>query len=160
MTACIMVQPSSFMPSGIRMSQVGDVYLFKFTDDLQDRLEVLLDENKEDALTPAERAELDGISELLRIFTFINAQLVAQAKACPSELEDLYDAIPLWGGQANALNPTVPNVSEVARPLLWEERDKIKQNLRARFANVSENRSLVDELIAERRQAAKREATE
>jgi hypothetical protein len=94
MTTQLMVQPSSFMPSGIVMSQLGDVYVFKFTDELQSRLEDLLDRNKQDNLTQDERAELDGISELSRIFTLINAQLAAQAKWCPRKLEDLSDNVP------------------------------------------------------------------
>jgi hypothetical protein len=89
MTTQLMVQPSSFMPSGVVMSQLGDVYIFKFTDELQSRLEDLLDKNKQDNLTQDERAELDGISELSRIFTLINAQLAAQAKWCSRKLEYL-----------------------------------------------------------------------
>jgi hypothetical protein len=91
MTTQLMVQPSSFMPSGVSMGQLGDVYIFRFTDELQSRLEELLDKNKRDGLTQDERAELDGISELSRIFTLINAQLAAQAKWCPRKLEDLSD---------------------------------------------------------------------
>jgi hypothetical protein len=91
MTTQLMVQPSSFMPSGVSMSQLGDVYIFRFTDELQSRLEELLDKNKRDGLIQDERAELDGISELSRIFTLINAQLAAQAKWCPRKLEDLSD---------------------------------------------------------------------
>lgn len=142
------------MRSGIRMSQVGDVYLFKLTDDLQDRLEELLDRNKQDTLTQAERAELDGLSDLSRIFTFINAQLAAQANNCPAQLEALYDA------PAISANPATANLSEAARPLLSDERDTIKQWLRVRFAHLPPTRSLVDELVAERRQAAKRETVE
>jgi hypothetical protein len=36
----------------------------------------------------------------------------------------------------------------------------MKQRLKARFAKVSKERSLVDELIAERREAAQREVAE
>jgi hypothetical protein len=94
MTPQLMVQPSSFIRSGVRMSQLGEVYLFKFTDELQARFEELLTKNKQDALTQDERAELDGISELSRIFTLINAQLAAQAKWCPTQLENLSDNEP------------------------------------------------------------------
>ncbi|MDM9380563.1 hypothetical protein QUB80_07570 [Chlorogloeopsis sp. ULAP01] len=94
MIAQEMVQPSFFMRSGVRMSQFGDFYIFKFTDELQSRFEELLGKNKQDLLTKEERAELDGISELSRIFTFINAQLAAQAKWCPTQLENLYDNEP------------------------------------------------------------------
>lgn len=71
------------MGSGVRMSQFGDACIFKFTENLQARFEVLLNKNKLDALTQKERAELDGISELSRILTLINAQLAAQANWCP-----------------------------------------------------------------------------
>jgi hypothetical protein len=89
MTPQLMIQPSSFVRSGVQLSQLGEVYLFKFTDELQTRFEVLLNKNRQDALTSEERAELEGISELSRIFTLMNAQLAAQAKWCPSQLEDL-----------------------------------------------------------------------
>ncbi|RAM48659.1 MAG: hypothetical protein C6Y22_26815 [Hapalosiphonaceae cyanobacterium JJU2] len=94
MIAQEMVQPSFFMRSGVRMSLFGDVYIFKFTDELQSRFEELLGKNKQDLLAKEERAELDGISELSRIFTFINAQLAAQAKWCPTQRENLYDDEP------------------------------------------------------------------
>jgi hypothetical protein len=90
----LMVQPSSFMRSGVRMSQFGDVYIFKFTDELQSRFEHLLAKKKQDLLTQEEQAELDGISELSKIFTLINAQLAAQAKWCETHLENLYDNEP------------------------------------------------------------------
>jgi hypothetical protein len=92
MTTQLMVQPSSFMPSGVSMSQLGEVYIFRFTDELQFRLEELLDKNKRDGLTQDERAELDGISELSRIFTLINAQLAAQAKWCPQKFDISFDS--------------------------------------------------------------------
>jgi hypothetical protein len=94
MIAQLMVQPSSFIRSGVQMSQIGDVAIFKFTDQLQTRMEALLSKNKQDALTDEERAELDGITELSRVFTLINAQLAAQAKWCPAKLEDLSDNEP------------------------------------------------------------------
>jgi hypothetical protein len=78
MVAQFMAQPSSLMRSGIIMSQMGEVYLFKFNDELQTRFEDL----QQQSLTPAEQAELAGISDLSRIFTLINAQLAVQAKWC------------------------------------------------------------------------------
>ena len=71
------------------MSEFGDIYLFKFTDELQSRFEELLENKKADALTPEEEAEYVGISELERIFTLINAQLAAKTKWCPNQLENL-----------------------------------------------------------------------
>ena len=49
---------------------------------------------------------------------------------------------------------------EEAGRLVLEKPDTIKQRLKARFAQLPKNRSLVDELISERRDAAKREASE
>ncbi|QLE54888.1 hypothetical protein [Nostoc sp. TCL26-01] len=89
MTTQLMIQPSSLMSSGIRMSEFGDIYLFKFTDELQSRFEELLEKKKADTLTSEEEAEYVGISELERIFTLINAQLAAKSKWCPNKLEDL-----------------------------------------------------------------------
>lgn len=103
MTAQFMVQPSSLMRSGMQMSQLGEVYLFKFNDELQDRFEDLLLQKKQHALTPAEQAEFEGISELSRIFTLINAQLATQAKWCPPRLADLSDNVPNLS--ANTVTP-------------------------------------------------------
>ncbi|BAZ53199.1 hypothetical protein NIES4103_58710 [Nostoc sp. NIES-4103] len=89
MTTQLMVQPSSLISSGIKMSEFGDIYLFKFTDELQSRFEELLEKKKADALTPEEEAEYIGISELERIFTLINAQLAAKSKWCANKLENL-----------------------------------------------------------------------
>jgi len=89
MTPQLMVQPSTLMSSGIRMSEFGNIYLFKFTWELQSHFEELLEKKKADILTPEEEAEYAGISELERIFTLINAQLAAKSKCCPTQLEDL-----------------------------------------------------------------------
>jgi hypothetical protein len=89
MTTQLMVQPSSLISSGIKMSEFGDIYLFKFTDELQSRFEELLEKKKADALTAEEEAEYIGISELERIFTLINAQLAAKSKWCLNQLENL-----------------------------------------------------------------------
>ncbi|MFM7363323.1 MAG: hypothetical protein ACKO11_02220 [Cuspidothrix sp.] len=85
----LMVQPSSLISSGVKMSEFGDIYLFKFTDKLQSRFEELLAKKKADSLTPEEKAEYVGISELQRIFTLINAQIAAKSKWCPNKLEEL-----------------------------------------------------------------------
>lgn len=52
--------------------------LFKFTEELQERLEQLSDKNKAGLLTGEEEAELTGILELDRIFTLINARIIAE----------------------------------------------------------------------------------
>ena len=44
--------------------------------------------------------------------------------------------------------------------LVLEKRETIERRLKARFAHIPKERSLVDELIAERREAAKKEAEE
>ena len=49
---------------------------------------------------------------------------------------------------------------EEAGRLILEKRDTIKQRLRAQMAKVPQGRSLANELIAERHEAAKKEATE
>jgi hypothetical protein len=88
MVAQFMVQPSALMRSSITMSQMGEVYLFKFNDELQSRFEDLQQQKKQQNLTPEEQAELAGISDLSRIFTLINAQLAVQAKWCPTQSEN------------------------------------------------------------------------
>ncbi|MEA5617340.1 hypothetical protein VB711_05735 [Cronbergia sp. UHCC 0137] len=88
MTTQLMVQPSSLISSGVKMSEFGDIYLFKFTDELQSRFEELLTKKKADTLTPEEEAEYVGISELQRIFTLINAQIATKSKWCPNKLEE------------------------------------------------------------------------
>ena len=77
------------------MEQVdSNLNFFRFTDELQSRLEDLLEKSKAGLLTPDEEAELAGISDLSQIFTFINSKLAAQAKWSPAEPEDLYDDEP------------------------------------------------------------------
>jgi AbrB family looped-hinge helix DNA binding protein len=49
---------------------------------------------------------------------------------------------------------------EEAGRLVLEKQATVKQRLKARFARVSKDRSLADELIAERREEAKREVAE
>jgi hypothetical protein len=88
MTAQFMVQHSSLRRSGITMSQMGEIYLFKFNDELQTRFEDLQQQKKQRSLTPAEQAEPAGISDLSRIFTLMNAQLAVQAKWCPTQPEN------------------------------------------------------------------------
>ena len=80
MATQLMVQPSSLISAGMKMSEFGNIYLFRFTDELQSRFEQLLDKKKADTLTLEEEAEYTGISELQRIFTLINAQLAAKSK--------------------------------------------------------------------------------
>jgi hypothetical protein len=78
MTAQMMIQPSSLLPDDIEIQQVTNFNLFKFTEDLQARSDELLERNRARLLTPKEAAELAGISELSKIFTLINAMIIAQ----------------------------------------------------------------------------------
>jgi len=128
MTPQLMVQPSALMSSGIRMSEFGNIYLFKFTSELQSRFEELLEKKKADRLTPEEEAEYVGISELERIFTLINAQLAAKSKWCPTQLEDLYDNEP----DTSVNTVTLPNIwvqtvslLTTSCPSLWEGLTKL-----------------------------------
>jgi hypothetical protein len=41
-----MVQASSLISAGMKMSEFGNIYLFRFTDELQSRFEELLDKKK------------------------------------------------------------------------------------------------------------------
>jgi hypothetical protein len=73
----VIVKPSSLLGS-IRVEKVDNFHLFKFNDELQVRMEELLEGKKADLLTPEEAIELEAIGELDRVFTHINALLVAQ----------------------------------------------------------------------------------
>ena len=74
----VITRPSSLLGS-IRIEKVDHFNLFKFNEQLQARMEELLERKKADLLTPEEVIELEAIGELDRIFTHINAMLVAQA---------------------------------------------------------------------------------
>lgn len=75
----VMVQPSSWVESGIQISKVRNLNLFKFTSELQSQLEELSEKNKAGMLTSKEEAELAGILELDRIFTLLNAKIIAES---------------------------------------------------------------------------------
>jgi hypothetical protein len=79
MNVQLMVQPSSFIDSGIQMKLVRNLYLFKFNDDLQDRLEFLNKKKRDLILTSDEDSELKGMLELDRIFTLLNAKIIAES---------------------------------------------------------------------------------
>ena len=70
-------QPSSLIHE-ITLESVGALSIFKFSDRLQDRMELLLEKKKADTLTLDEITELASIGELDRIFTHINAMMVAE----------------------------------------------------------------------------------
>lgn len=78
MNAQLMIQPSSFIDAGIQMQTVRGLSLFKFGDELQARLEALNEKKRAASLQPAEETELAGILELDRIFTLLNAKIIAE----------------------------------------------------------------------------------
>lgn len=69
----VMVQPSSWIETGIKISKVRNLNLFKFSDEIQSRLKDISKKQKVDMLTSSEEAELTGILELDRIFTMLRA---------------------------------------------------------------------------------------
>ena len=73
----VLSQPSALIHE-IHLESVGALSIFKFSDSLQDRMEVLLEKKKADTLTLDEITELASIGELDRIFTHINAMMAAQ----------------------------------------------------------------------------------
>ena len=73
----ILNKPSSLVHE-ICIEKVERWKLFKFIESLQQRMEVLLEKKKADRLMAEEVAELDAVGELDRIFTQINAMMVAQ----------------------------------------------------------------------------------
>lgn len=75
----IMVQPSSWVTTGIQIAKVRGLNLFKFTDGLQSRLNELNQGKKAGTLTTDEEAELAGLLELDRIFTLLNAKIIAES---------------------------------------------------------------------------------
>lgn len=79
MITTVMVQPSSWIESGIKITKVRNLNLFKFTDELQSLLHELSDKRKAGLLTSEEEAELTGLLELDRIFTLINARIIADS---------------------------------------------------------------------------------
>lgn len=64
MNAKLMIQPSSSIDTGIQMQSVRRLYLFKFSEALQERLETLNEGQRESSLTTDEVVELTGILKL------------------------------------------------------------------------------------------------
>jgi hypothetical protein len=79
MNAQLMIKPSSFIDSGIQIKPVRGLFLFKFRECLQERLESLNKKQREALLTSDETVELAGILELDRIFTLLNAKIIAES---------------------------------------------------------------------------------
>ena len=68
----ILNKPSSLIHE-IGLEKVDRWKLFKFSESLQQRMELLLEKKKADQLMAEEVSELEAIGELDRIFTHINA---------------------------------------------------------------------------------------
>ncbi len=77
MIAETMIKPSSWINRGIVLRQVESFNLFKFSDELQDRLDELNDRLKTLGLSESEQAEWKGLLELDQIFTLLNAKVLA-----------------------------------------------------------------------------------
>ncbi len=74
-----LLKPSTLLPRGLQVQQINNLTLFKFTDELGDRMLSLLDKKKADSLTSEESLELEAIGELDEIFSYINAVMAARA---------------------------------------------------------------------------------
>lgn len=74
-----LLKPSAFIPKGLRVQQINNLTLFKFTEELGVRMQALLDKKKADTLTAEEAIELEAIGELDEIFSYINAVMAARA---------------------------------------------------------------------------------
>ena len=73
-----LLKPSALIPKGLRVEQINNLTLFKFTDELGDRLQTLLDQKKAGSLTSDEVLELEAIGELDEIFSYINAVMTTR----------------------------------------------------------------------------------
>jgi hypothetical protein len=83
-----LLKPSTFIPKGIQVEQINNLTLFKFTEELGDRLQELLDRKKADLLSAEESIELAIIGELDEIFSYINGVIAAKANTDRISLRD------------------------------------------------------------------------
>jgi hypothetical protein len=74
-----LLKPSALILRGLGVQQINNLTLFKFTDELGDRTQMLLDKKKADSLTSDEALELEAIGELDEIFSYINSVITARA---------------------------------------------------------------------------------
>ena len=84
MTPKLMIEPSYWLETGIKLKKVNNLKFFKFTDELQARSDELRERSKSGLITPEEKAELDGISEFAQIFTYVNSVLAAESTWFPN----------------------------------------------------------------------------
>lgn len=78
-----LLKPSTFLPTGLRIQRVNNIALLKFTDELGERMQELLDKKKADSLTVDEAIELETIRELDSIFSYVNTVVAAQGMVTP-----------------------------------------------------------------------------
>lgn len=76
----VVVKPSSFLENGIQVERVNLLYLFKLTDELQARMEELVDKKTADSLTSEETAEMEAVAELIVIISYINGMIASEAQ--------------------------------------------------------------------------------
>lgn len=74
------VKPSLWLEKGIQIENVNSVNLFKFTDELQLRMEELVDKKIIDSLTSEEAAEMEAIAELIVIVSYINGMITTEVQ--------------------------------------------------------------------------------
>ena len=72
------LKPSFLLPRGLQIQQINNLTLFKFTDELGERMQTLLDKKKAGDLSSEEALELEAIGELDEIFSYINAVIAAR----------------------------------------------------------------------------------
>ena len=73
----VAISPASLLDEGVCVEEIDGLRLFKFTEAFQARLESLLTTNETNELSEEEKTELDGLNELDRFFTYLNARLLA-----------------------------------------------------------------------------------
>jgi hypothetical protein len=78
MTATV-IKSSDWIATGIRVETINNLKLFKFTEELGDRLQEPLDRKKADRLTPDEAMGLKALGELDMMFIYIDAMLSTQS---------------------------------------------------------------------------------
>jgi hypothetical protein len=74
-----LLKPSALILKGLRIQQINNLTLFKFTEELGERMQTLIDKKEANILTPEEASELEAIGELDEIFSYINAVMAARA---------------------------------------------------------------------------------
>ncbi len=62
-TTSTLLKPSSLLPKEMRIQPINHLTLFKFTDEIGDRLQTLLEKKKADTLTATENLELEAIGK-------------------------------------------------------------------------------------------------